>query len=203
MMFMGLFIGLCAVAFAFPFAMPLAPGFALLAAFDIAAIAFLISLAPFFSHDETKVRIHARKNATNRTTILLITGIVMLVLLVLVGVELKQRSAPNAAVLCLILATLAVAWVFANTVYTLHYAYLFYRDNGTGADSGGIEFPGCTQPDYWDFAYFAFTLGMTFQTSDVSISSSTVRKEVTFHCLGAFVYNLGIVAFTINVLGSG
>ena len=102
----------------------------------------------------------------------------------------------------LIVATLALAWLFSNTVYALHYAHLFYLVDGSGKDGGGIDIPACTEPDYWDFLYFSFTLGMTFQTSDVEISSRTVRRVVLGQCLAAFVFNIGVLAFTINVLGS-
>ena len=70
------------------------------------------------------------------------------------------------------------------------------------SDAKGIDFPSCDEPDYWDFAYFAFTLGMTFQTSDVQIPSRRVRKAALGQCMAAFVFNIGVLAFTINVLGS-
>ncbi|MEI9926827.1 MAG: DUF1345 domain-containing protein [Sphingomonas sp.] len=95
-----------------------------------------------------------------------------------------------------------VSWVFSNLVYTLHYAHMFYQEGDVG-DCGGFEFPDTPEPDYWDFIYFAFCLGMTFQTSDVTITHVRVRRAVTLHCLAAFVFNLGVIAFSINVLGSG
>ena len=107
--------------------------------------------------------------------------------------------------LALIVATLILAWLFSNLVYTFHYAYLFYRSgDGTGRggkDNGGLDFPQRKEPDYWDIGYFAFTLGMTFQTSDVQITDPRIRKVALFHSLAAFLFNLGILAFTINVLG--
>ena len=72
-----------------------------------------------------------------------------------------------------------------------------------GGDAGGLEFPDCQEPDYWDFLYFSYTLGMTFQTSDVQITARRVRKVAIGQCLAAFVFNLGVLAFTINVLGGG
>jgi uncharacterized membrane protein len=98
-------------------------------------------------------------------------------------------------------ATLALSWLFSNTVYALHYAHLFYTDDASGKDSGGIDVPKCDEPDYWDFLYFSFTLGMTFQTSDVEITSAPVRRTTIGHSLAAFVFNIGVLAFTINVLG--
>ena len=122
--------------------------------------------------------------------------------LVAVAGELKGRNDTLAIVL--VVTTLALSWLFSNMVYAMHYAHLFYSadDDGEG-DAGGIDFPGCKEPDYWDFLYFSATLGMTFQTSDVSITSRRIRRVVLGQCLAAFVFNLGVIAFTINVLGGG
>ena len=197
----GLFLLLSLTALPLSLLMPL--HLAVMAGFDVAAIVFLLSLVPLLRHDEAAMRRHARTNDANRLTILLVTGIVMMVLLVVVAAELAHRSAPpSAGGMILILGTLMVAWTFSNMVYALHYAYLFYVEGVDGKDSGGIDFPGDGSPDYFDFIYFAFTLGMTFQTSDVDIRSRPVRRAVTLHCLAAFIFNLGIIAFTINVLGA-
>ena len=68
---------------------------------------------------------------------------------------------------------------------------------------GGLKFSGTGNPDYSDFVYFAFTLGMTFQTSDTAVETRHMRQIVTVHSLLAFVFNIGVLAFTINVLGGG
>lgn len=197
----GLFLLLCASVV--PLLMILPPGAAIMAGFDIAALAFLVSLKALFRHDHVQMRIQVRKNDANRGMILAITAIVMLVLLVVIASELSQKQGPSTASIVLILSTLAIAWTFSNIVYALHYAFLYYSPDDAGGDQQGIDFPNEDKPDYWDFTYFAVTLGMTFQTSDIDISSRQVRKVVTFHCLAAFVFNLGILAFTINVLGGG
>jgi uncharacterized membrane protein len=64
-------------------------------------------------------------------------------------------------------------------------------------------FPKTEEPDYWDFAYFASPRGMTFQTSDSDITSRRIRRTAMFHALAAFVFNIGLIAFSINVLGGG
>lgn len=198
----GLFLILCVGAIPLGAVYPL--HYALMASFDGAALAFLVSLIPLFGHGEAGMRAHARANDVNRGAMLLVTAIVTTVVLVVVAAELSQRrSQPSPGAVALILSTLALAWTFANTVYALHYAYLFYSGDEAGKDRGGIGFPGEGTPDYWDFLYFAFTLGMTFQTSDVDITSRAVRKTVIFHCALAFFFNLGVIAFTINVLGAG
>ncbi len=171
-------------------------------AFDIAATAFLASLVTLFRHgDVDHMRRAARDNDANRALLLAITATTMIAILTAVAGELKGRNDIDAIVL--VIATLALAWLFTNMIYALHYAHLFYIADDGGDDAGGMEFPSCDEPDYWDFLYFSATLGMTFQTSDVSITSRRIRRVVLGHSLAAFVFNLGIVAFTINVLGGG
>ena len=124
-------------------------------------------------------------------------------ILIAVGSEVTNKDQLDGMTRALVIVTLALAWLFSNSVYALHYAHVFYlRDGGAKRDEGGLEFPGRGEPDYADFFYFAFTLGMTFQTSDVSICSRRMRWIVLMHCIAAFVFNIGVLAFTINVLGS-
>lgn len=173
-------------------------------AFDVASGLFLILIAPLFWSQPGDVRIHARHNDANRALLLLVSVVVTLVVLAAVVSEMRAKS--NHLAVALVVGTLVLAWLFSNTVYTLHYAHLFYLGDAKGADKGGIDFPddkdGGYEPDYWDFAYFSFTLGMTFQTSDVEISSARIRRVVLGHCMAAFVFNIGVLALTINVLGS-
>ena len=171
-----------------------------MAGFDLAAITFLLSCWPLLDDDPSQMREAAKRNDANRAGLLTITAAVTAVILVTVASELSQKTAPKPAVIALIVATLALSWIFSNMIYALHYAHMFYADDG-GEDKGGIKFPDTKEPDYWDFVYFAFCLGMTFQTSDVEIQTTPMRRLATFHSLAAFVFNLGVLAFTINVLG--
>jgi uncharacterized membrane protein len=178
-----------------------------MAAFDIAAIIFLISLWPLLRTPHAKeMRVQAERNDANRALLLAITGAVMLVVLVAVGSELIEKGSPKPLAIALIIATLLLSWLFSNIVYALHYAHMFYTQGDTDGDgkeedSGGIDFPSTKEPNYWDFVYFSLTLGMTFQTSDVEMTNTRVRIVATFHCFAAFIFNLGVLAFTINTLG--
>lgn len=172
----------------------------MLAGFDVAAAAFILACLPLFGHSAATMRQAAANNDANRVLLLIITGAVMLAILAAVASELMQKDAPSPAMLALAVASLALAWLFSNLIYALHYAHLFYLAD-QGRDRGGLDFPGTKEPDYRDMLYFAFCLGMTFQTADVSITSTRMRMVATAHCLAAFVFNLGIIAFTINVLG--
>jgi len=174
-----------------------------MAAFDIAAATFLLAAGSLLKRGEAAdMRRMARANDANRAVLLGITGITMIVILVAVAGELKGRN--DTVAIVLVITTLVLAWLFSNLVYAFHYAHLFYSpDDDSSGDAGGLGFPKCEQPDYWDFIYFSFTLGMTFQTSDVEIETRQLRRIVIGHCLAAFVFNLGVLAFTINVLGGG
>ena len=165
-----------------------------LVAFDLAAAMFLLfSLHLLRVHDQATMKQHASENDANRPMLLILTAIISLAVMVAVATMLDAAGSKTKL---LIIGTLGVAWLFANSIYALHYAHLYA---GRG---GGIAFPGDEKPGYADFVYFSFTLGMTFQTSDVDISDKGIRNVVTAHCLVAFAFNLGILAFTINVLGS-
>ena len=190
-------------ASAIPLSLAVGPIIGVMAGFDLGVIAVLATLPAILSHGTDQMRDHARQNDANRTLILVLTGIVMLVILVIVASELRYGRGPSSAMLGLIVGTLILAWLFSNLIYTFHYAYLFYRGGKGGSDRGGLDFPKRPEPDYWDFAYFAFTLGMTFQTSDVEISDPDIRRVALLHSLAAFLFNLGIVAFTNNILGGG
>jgi uncharacterized membrane protein len=176
------------------------PPLTAMAAFDTAAVIFLLVCSPLLAIKDPKViESHAAGNDANRTFLLAVTGIVMAVLLLAIAAETVGHP-PQPFTRILIIGTLAIAWLFSNTIYALHYAHLAYIDE---AHCSGIDFPGTDEPVYSDFLYFAFGLGMTFQTSDVAISNQHIRKIVTMHCFAAFVFNIGVLAFTINVLGSG
>jgi len=169
-------------------------------AFDAAAILFLVLCLRLLRTQEAAViRQHAAANDANRRMLLGITGIVIGTLFVAIAAEAIGHN-PQPFTKALIISTLALAWLFSNTIYALHYAHLAYRHPERGCL--GLEFPGTKVPVYWDFVYFAFTCGMAFATSDVQITSQHIRKVVTVHCLAAFAFNIGVLAFTINVLGS-
>lgn len=171
-----------------------------MAAFDIASALFLALVAPLLRSQAADMRAYAKENDANRALLLVLSATVSLVVLISVATEMHNGKG-NPASIALLVTTLVLAWLFSNSVYALHYAHLYYSDDGSGTDSGGLEIPGCDEPDYWDFVYFSFTLGMTFQTSDTQITSWHIRRTSIGHCLAAFVFNIGVLAFSINVLG--
>jgi len=174
----------------------------LLAGFDVAALIFLALLVPLLTKDAPSLREAAVRNDANRPTLLVISFLLSVVILSAVIAELSQASMLGPWDKGLVAASLVIVWVFGNAVYTLHYAHLFYSADDGGKDCAGLEFPGTKEPLMGDFAYFAFTLGVAVQTSDVIITSPHIRRVVTVHCVAGFFFNLGVLALTINVLAS-
>ncbi len=105
------------------------------------------------------------------------------------------------------MASVITSWVLVHTIFTLRYAHMFYATNPDGDNKtkpiGGLEFPGDDkkfEPDYLDFVYFSFVLGMTFQVSDIEISSRPIRRLAWIHGMISFAFNTAIVALSINVI---
>jgi uncharacterized membrane protein len=98
----------------------------------------------------------------------------------------------------LCLAAVLISWLLVHTAYTLRYAHLYYCDDDEGI--GGLEFPGRQAPDALDFAYFAFTLGMCFQVSDVTITSRSIRRNALVHAVLSFGFNTAILALALNIV---
>ena len=118
--------------------------------------------------------------------------------------EVKQAGA-QARLLYIGLAalTIVVSWTVCQVVFALHYAHEFYRPEDSRSDArGGLDFPGCPNPDYWDFIYFSTSIGATSQTSDVAIRSRAFRRLVTLHAVVSFVFNTMILALTVNLAAS-
>jgi len=193
---------LAALIIAFPLASHALHRWALgaMTAFDVAASLFLISCIPLLGTREARtIREHAVANDANRRVLLIVSAIVIAALFTAIAAEAVGHN-PQPLTKALIIGTLALAWLFSNMVYALHYAHLAYMAASSQCD--GFEFPGTPQPTYWDFVYFAFTCGMAFATSDVQITKEQIRRVVTFHCLAAFAFNIGVLAFSINLLAS-
>jgi len=95
--------------------------------------------------------------------------------------------------------TILLSWTFIHTIFALHYAHEFYDEEA----GGGMAFPGGDgDPDYWDFAYFSFVVGMTSQVSDVSVTSKRIRRTVAAHGVVSFLFNAALLALTVNIAAS-
>jgi uncharacterized membrane protein len=101
--------------------------------------------------------------------------------------------------------TIISSWFFVHIMFALHYAHEYYDEWETGKGiakqlRGGLEFPGTSsKPDYVDFLYFSFVIGVASQTADVNITSKTMRGVALVHCVLSFFFNTTILALTINI----
>jgi len=96
-----------------------------------------------------------------------------------------------------------ISWWLVHTIFSLRYAHLFYdtdTDDGGSKKGGGLDFPDTKEPDFLDFIYFGFVVGMTFQVSDVQITDRNIRRLCLVHGLISFAFNTAIVALSINVI---
>ena len=125
--------------------------------------------------------------------LVLILGAVVSVLAVALVIFRAQQSGPLR--LGIGVASVIVSWAVLHTIFTLKYARLYYSD-----PVGGIDFKQDSDPSYRDFAYIAFTVGMTFQVSDTDIGKGTIRTTVLRHALISFVFGAVIIAITINLV---
>jgi uncharacterized membrane protein len=174
------------------------PASALLLSFDLGALLFLSMLARLFSRAEPeRVARQARTQDTGRRSTLCIAVAVSSVVLVALSTELHAAKNGGAVAMGMAALSIVLSWLFMNTMYALHYAHGYYGDFGKQHE--GLEFPGTKQPDYWDFVYFAFVVGMCFQVSDVQITSRTLRRTVLQHSVVAFFFNVFIIAISVNI----
>lgn len=96
--------------------------------------------------------------------------------------------------------TVVGSWCMVATVFTFHYAVLFYK---SPCDARALSFPDHEpEPDYWDFLYFSFTLAVAAQTSDIAVMSRSVRKAVLAQCVLAFFFNAAILGLSVNIAAS-
>lgn len=115
----------------------------------------------------------------------------------------KEESMLNKIVHTIIsLSPVLFSWILLHTMFAIRYAHLYHDHKKYKNESkvDGLEFPPETKPDYIDFAYFSFVIGMTFQVSDISVNSRTMRRYVLMHSIISFVFNTIIVALTINTI---
>jgi uncharacterized membrane protein len=99
----------------------------------------------------------------------------------------------------LAIGTVVLSWTFIHCIFALHYAHDFY---GAGEHKNGLRFPDDGQPDYWDFVYFSFVIGMTFQVSDVAVMHKVVRRTVLVHGALSFLFTTAVLAMAVNLAAS-
>lgn len=180
---------------------------ALMASWLCFAISHLfLSWYTIFNQHPLEVRKVASIQDSSRTFIfifILLAAIASLCAVILLLQSSKTlRSANLTNHIILSLGSVVCAWCLVHTLFTFRYAHLFYNDTSEAGNLAGegLEFPNEKTPDYLDFAYFSFVLGMTFQVSDVEISSRKIRRLALLHSLISFIFNTAILALSINIV---
>ncbi|GAC1622074.1 MAG: DUF1345 domain-containing protein [Nevskia sp.] len=177
----------------------------LIAAWDTASLVFLVStIVMALRASPASMRRRARITDQGAVTVLLLTlaGVsACLLTIITASQEVKRFAGGKELAALMVAATVILTWLVLQCSFALHYAHLYYGDpDNDGKDSGGLDFPSESEPDYLDFAYFSFVLGMTFQVSDVAIRDRGLRRLSLLHGMISFFFSTVIVALTINLL---
>jgi len=163
----------------------------------LAAVYQLVATA-----DQTRIRRWAAIEDEGRVGILILTVAAALASLGAIIALLGRAQGNHRDALQLSLATITIllSWGFIHTIFALHYAHEFYGERG--GKKSGLSFPNDENPDYWDFVYFSFVIGMTSQVSDVAVASKPIRRTVTAHGIVSFLFNAALLALTVNIAAS-
>lgn len=183
-----------------------------IAAWDVFALCvLLLAWLTIITTPPHKLRTRAQEQDVSRTVIFVFVILAACAGLFAVGIlffankGVVQRPHFFSQLLMSLVAVVS-SWMLVHTVFGLRYAHTFYGDPdepaGPHPHAGGLKFPGDRLPDYMDFAYFSFTIGMTFQVSDVQITSRNFRKLVLLHSMLSFAFNTVILALTINTVST-
>lgn len=176
----------------------------ILASWSSGILCFL-TLVLFIISEATpeKTRLRSQRRDPNSKIVLTLVIITTLASIFAIGFMLESgKGKPDS--LALSIVAILCSWLLTHTTFALHYAQ-FYYDNGLGLDpnrgyTGGLEFPNDEPPDYFDFLYFAFTISLTSQTSDISITSSRLRRIVLAHEIVSFFFYAIIIGFVVNTV---
>jgi uncharacterized membrane protein len=172
----------------------------MLIGWDVGVTVFVASAALVMAHcaSTAQMKRNAAAQDDGAFAILILTVAAGIASLAAIFAELAtiERADPNYGFyLALAGATVVLSWIFIQTIFALHYAHDYYG----GRSKGGLRFPDESEPDYWDFVYFAFVIGMTFQVSDVSVTQKAIRRMVVGHGVLSFFFATAIVAMTVNI----
>lgn len=159
----------------------------------------------FFKTKQSDIRQQSALQDESRIVIfiiVLVSNFASLLAVILMLVTKSESSAVKIVHLFVAIAAMLFSWLLVHTIFAVRYAHIYYSDDETNPKihAGGLDFPREEKPDFLDFAYFSFVLGMTFQVSDVEISSKRLRRLVLLHGLLSFGFNTAIVALTINII---
>lgn len=173
---------------------------AVLLGWDVAAVAFLVATWVVIGRRDAtgtrRVAVREDPSAPVTDTVIVAAAVACLGAVALVLVRASSSHGGAKALLVAVgVLSVALSWAALHTIFTLRYARLYYTGGGDG-----VDFNEDDPPDFVDFAYMAFTIGMTFQVSDTDISSKAMRATALRHALLSYLFGAVIVALTINVV---
>lgn len=151
------------------------------------------------------MRRHAQQEDEGRLAILSLVTAAACASLSAIGFILRDKGLSGSLLilhLTLFVVTIVGSWLLVHTIFALHYARGYYQDGKTLSEckADGLDFPGEVEPDYWDFLYFSFVIGMTSQVSDVEVTSRSLRRLTLIHGVLSFFFNTTILAMSINII---
>lgn len=185
------------------------PALIILSWLSCASVIIITDWLIILSSHPREMRKIARLRDSNRFMILLfiITGscVSLFAIIFLLKASKSDHHGDVTHLVMLAIGSVIVSWWMLHTVFTMSYAHMYYTatpdpDDAENDVIGGLQFPDEKNPDYLDFVYFSFVVGMTFQVSDVEIASRPIRRLVLLHGLISFAFNTAIVALSINVV---
>ena len=152
-----------------------------------------------------QIREQAKAQDSSRVLIfitVLVSTLAGFLAVLLLIISKKQFKDTETLHMIVAIAGMLFAWFLVHTIFTFRYAHIYYGDDDTNSSThaAGLEFPGDKKPDYLDFAYFSFVLGMTFQVSDVEVTSKRLRRLALLHGILSFLFNTIMIALTINIM---
>jgi uncharacterized membrane protein len=173
----------------------------ILTGWDVGVGLYLVLVYILIAKSESRhIAERAASQDEGRITILILTVASALATIGAIIFELTSSHGADQQIthLLLAIATILSSWFFIHTIFAVHYAHEYYGEHG-GTKKSGLKFPGDEDPDYWDFVYFSFVVGMTAQVSDVAVTSKSIRQTVTAHSIVSFLFNVSLLALTINI----
>lgn len=165
---------------------------------DVVAITLLLQIWHDILHASTPqtTRILASQDDMDRSLLDIIILLASLASLGAVAILLTSKDS-SLIIIGFGLASIVISWLTVHALFTVHYAARYFK-----IPTGGVVFEGSKQPSFYDFAYLAFTIGMTYQVSDTTFTSSEFRRMALGHALLSFVFGTAIIATTINFVAS-
>jgi len=176
------------------------------------SISLILSWITILTSHPSDVKYEAHAQDSSRTLVFCfvmaaVFASLLAIIILLKGAGVKSNEGIFVNIL-VPLSCVAGSWWLLHTIFTLRYAHFFYCDTDHDKDGTkhvkpeGLNFPEDSEPDYMDFTYFSFVIGMIFQVSDVEITSKRIRRLAWMHGVLSFAFNTFIVAFTINIIAS-